>query len=71
VAALALGQHKAAEGYDALVKMTLEDEDAYDAVRAYALGLLGDVKAICWYWKGVQDKEKPCQTRTPRQRSQC
>jgi hypothetical protein len=58
MAALALGQHKAAEGYDALVKMTLEDEDAYARrCGAYALGLLGDVKAIAVLEQALQDKE--------------
>ena len=47
MAALCLGQNKVAGGFDTLVGMTREDKSAYARrCGAYALGLLGDPKAI-------------------------
>lgn len=58
MAALALGGNKVAGAYDALVKMTLEDEDAFARrCGAYALGLLGDAKALPVLEQALQDKE--------------
>lgn len=46
MAALALGQNRASESFDALAKMTREDRSGYARrCGAYALGLLGDRRA--------------------------
>lgn len=58
MAALALGGNKVAAGHEALVKMTLEDEDGYARrCGAYALGLFGDPKALPVLEKALEDKE--------------
>jgi HEAT repeat protein len=46
MAALALGQHRTSESFDALARMTREDQSGYARrCAAYALGLLGDSRA--------------------------
>jgi tetratricopeptide (TPR) repeat protein len=58
MAALALGGNKVSAAYDAIAKMTLHDEDAYARrCAAYALGLLGDSKALPVLEQALQDKE--------------
>lgn len=59
MAALALGQNKIADSYDALVNMTLKDDDAFARrCGAYALGLLGDTRALPILEQALQDKEE-------------
>jgi hypothetical protein len=58
MAALALGQNKIAAAYDALVNMTLNDKDGFPRrCGAYALGLLGDPKALPVLEQALQDTE--------------
>ena len=58
MAALALGQNKIEAAYDTLVNMTLEDEDGYARrCGAYALGLLGDPKAVPVLEQALNDPE--------------
>lgn len=58
MAALALGEYKIAAAYDALVEMTLQDKDGYARrCGAYALGLLGDRKALPVLKKALGDPE--------------
>lgn len=58
MAALPLGEYKIAAAYDTLVDMTLHDKDGI-ARRggAYALGLLGDPKALPALEKALEDPE--------------
>lgn len=58
MATLALGEYKIADAYDTLVNMTLNDQDLYARrCGAYALGLLGDPKALSVLEKAQQDPE--------------
>jgi tetratricopeptide (TPR) repeat protein len=58
MAALALGELKIAAAYDTLVDMTLHDKDGYARrCGAYALGLLGDPKALPILEKAKEDNE--------------
>jgi hypothetical protein len=59
MAALALGRNKIAAAYDTLVNMTLNDEDGFARrCGAYALGLLGDPKALPVLEQALQDEDK-------------
>lgn len=58
MAALALGENKDADSYDLLVAMTLEDKSGYARrCGAYALGLLGDPKALEILEKAKKDED--------------
>jgi len=58
MAALCLGQNKVAASFDTLVGMTHEDKSAYARrCGAYALGLLGDPKAISLLEKALKDAD--------------
>ncbi len=58
MAAITLGGSKVSDAYDAIARMTLHDEDAYARrCAAYALGLLGDSKALPVLEQALQDKE--------------
>ena len=58
MAALALGENKVTDSYDTLVDMTLHDEDAYARrCGAYALGLLGNPKALPILEQAMKDPE--------------
>ena len=58
MAALALGENKVTDSYDTLVDMTLHDEDAYARrCGAYALGLLGNPKALPILEQAKEDPE--------------
>lgn len=58
MAAIALGGNKVSDAYDAIARMTLHDEDAYARrCAAYALGLLGDAKALPVLERALQDHE--------------
>lgn len=58
MAALTLGEHKAGGAYETLVDMTLNDKDGYARrCGAYALGLLGDDKALPTLEQALQDTD--------------
>jgi tetratricopeptide (TPR) repeat protein len=58
MATLALGKNKDADAYDLLVAMTLDDESGFARrCGAYALGLLGDPKALEVLEKAKQDED--------------
>lgn len=58
MAAIALGGNRVSAAYDAIAHMTLYDEDGYARrCAAYALGLLGDPKALPTLEQALQDPE--------------
>ncbi|MCK5564169.1 MAG: HEAT repeat domain-containing protein [Planctomycetes bacterium] len=59
VAALALGENKIQSSFEALKEMTLNDKSGYARrCGAYALGLLGDTKAIPVLQQAIEDSDK-------------
>ena len=59
MAAIALGQHKVTDSLDALCKMTAEDASPYARrCAAYALGLLGNPKAVETLQKAQADADE-------------